>query len=208
MKFYILIALLTMSTLLTAQDSDEGRFSATLILGMNISQIDGDDAYGYGKIGLNTGVRGGIRLGKRAELATEILFSQKGSVALPKNSGSGRAYTIHLDYVEVPILIYYKDWDVEDMNGNVFQRFMFGAGFSYSRLLNINIKNNAGLDLDEFYKNDFMMMLDANIFITKNIGVGVRWSRSIPTIYNDEPAGARPDYVINRSIILRAIYRF
>lgn len=205
MKFYLLISLLAMTYLATAQSDDEGRFTATVVAGMNISQIDGDAVAGYNKIGLNAGVRGGVRLGRKVELATEILFSQKGSAT---GTGSFNPFTIHLDYVEVPVLIYYKDWDVEDANGNTFQRMMFGAGLSYSRLLNINVKNNGGLDLDNFARNDLMVMLDANVFITKNFGLNVRWARSVATIYNDNPDGERPDYVINRSIIIRALYKF
>lgn len=205
MKFYLLISLLAMTYLAAAQSDDEGRFTATVVAGMNISQIDGDAVAGYNKIGLNAGVRGGVRLGRKVELATEILFSQKGSAT---GTGSFNPFTIHLDYVEVPVLIYYKDWDVEDANGNTFQRMMFGAGLSYSRLLNINVKNNGGLDLDNFARNDLMVMLDANVFITKNFGLNVRWARSLATIYNDNPDGEQPDYVINRSIIIRALYKF
>jgi hypothetical protein len=205
MKLYLLIALLLVATCTIAQSDEEGRFTATVLVGMNISQIDGDAVAGYNKIGLNGGVRGGIRFGKKIELGTEILFSQKGSAT---GTSSFNPFTVHLDYVEVPVLIYYKDWDAEDANGNVFQRMMFGAGLSYSRLLNINIKNNGGLDLDGFARNDLMAVLDANVFITKNFGLNVRWSRSLPTIYNDNPEGERPDYVINRSIIIRALYKF
>ncbi|WMX14749.1 outer membrane beta-barrel protein [Aureispira sp. CCB-E] len=211
MKLSIIILLLLGSFVhnLSAQTKEEeGRFTASIVAGVNISQIDGDDAWGYRKVGFNGGARGGILFGERMELCTEILFSQKGSVATPNSSRSGNAYTVHMDYIEVPVLFYYKDWQATDAKNRNYMRVMIGGGFSYSQLLNLGIQNSSGLQNNSFSKSDFMFMLDANFFLHRNWGINVRWARSLASIYNDNPAGNRPDYVINRSIIIRLVFKF
>ncbi len=211
MKIYSLFILLLLVQQMNAQKDDKRRFTATLVAGVNISQIDGDAAWGYSKAGLNAGVRGGIIFSENVELCTEILFSQKGAANIPKNSQNFSNYTIHLDYIEVPVLIYYKDWEVTNANNEKYMRVMFGGGFSYSRLLNTQLTGTLSHPMgkiDAYTQNDFMFIIDANIFVTKNLGFNLRWARSITTIYNSQPEGARPDYSINRSIVLRALYRF
>lgn len=209
MKLSIIILFLLCGILstLSAQNEDEGRFTASIVAGVNFSQIDGDEDAAYSKVGFNGGARGGVRFGDRMELCTEILFSQKGSYI------KGIDKTYHLDYMEVPVLFYYKDWEAIDKKNRKYMRVMIGAGVSYSRLLNATIKQY-GTRLEEgqpgfasFLSNDLMFMLDANIFFTRNWGINLRWSRSILTIV-EHPIRPNISYAINRSIILRVLFRF
>ena len=115
---------------------------------------------------------------------------------------------------EVPVLFYYKDWEAVDKKQRKFMRVMFGAGFSYSRLVNSTIKQY-GEDIrvfqpgfeDPFLKNDFMFILDANFFFFKNWGLNLRWSRSILTIV-EKPLRQNINYAINLSIIIRVLFKF
>jgi len=209
MKLSMIILFLLCSVLstLSAQNDEEGIFTASILAGANFSQIDGDEDGGFSKVGINAGARGGVRFGDRMELCTEILFSQKGSYVKAIDK------TYHLDYIEVPVLFYYKDWKATDKNNRKYMRVMVGGGFSYSRLVNANIKQ-FGARLEEgqsgyinFLGNDLMFMLDANIFITRNWGINLRWSRSLLTIV-DQPIRQNISYAINRSIILRVLFRF
>lgn len=210
MKYSYLFFLLFLTNSLFAQGNkkdEEGRFTASIIAGINISQIDGDEDGSYSKVGFNGGARGGVRFGERMELCTEILFSQKGSYV----NQIDKMY--HLDYIEVPVLFYYKDWEAENKKGRKYMRIMIGAGMSYSRLVNTTVKQY-GVDLkdtpgweDPFLKDDLMVMIDANVFFTRNFGLNLRWSRSILTIVQN-PLRPNIQYAINRSIIIRGIYRF
>ncbi|WP_052596865.1 outer membrane beta-barrel protein [Aureispira sp. CCB-QB1] len=210
MKLSIIIILLLGSFVhnLSAQTKEEeGRFTASIVAGVNFSQIDGDEDAAYSKVGFNGGARGGVRFGDRMELCTEILFSQKGSYV----KGIDKMY--HLDYIEVPVLFYYKDWEALAKNNRKFMRIMVGGGFSYSRLVNATIRQY-GNKLEEgqpgyanFLANDLMFMLDANIFFTRNLGLNVRWSRSILTIV-EKPIRQNISYAINRSIIVRLLFKF
>lgn len=211
MKLSVIILFLLCSVLhtLSAQKSDneEGIFTASIVAGANFSQIDGDEDAAYSKVGFNGGARGGVRFGDRMELCTEILFSQKGSYIKSLDK------TYHLDYMEVPLLFYYKDWEAADKNNRKYMRVMIGGGFSYSRLLNSTIKQY-GTELEDgqsgyakFLSNDLMFMLDANIFFTRNWGINVRWARSLLTIV-ERPIRQNISYAINRSIIVRVLFRF
>jgi hypothetical protein len=209
MKLSVIILFLLCSTLhtLSAQNDEEGRFTATIIAGANISQIDGDEDGAYSKVGFNGGARGGVRFGDRMELCTEILFSQKGSYIRSIDK------TYHLNYMEVPLLFYYKDWEAMDKKNRKYMRVMIGGGFSYSRLLNYAVKQY-GTTLEDgqpgyakFLSNDLMFMLDANIFFTRNWGLNIRWARSLLTIV-EQPIRQNISYAINRSIVVRVLFRF
>lgn len=209
MKISVIILFLLCGTLsyLSAQDNEEGRFTASIVAGANFSQIDGDEDASYSKVGFNGGARGGVRFGNRMELCTEILFSQKGSYIKSIDK------TYHLDYMEVPVLFYYKDWEAMDKKNRKYMRVMVGGGLSYSRLLNATIRQ-FGTRVEEgqpgyakFLSNDLMFMLDANIFFTRNWGLNIRWARSILTIV-ERPIRQNISYAINRSIIVRVLFRF
>jgi hypothetical protein len=198
----------TIQGLTAQQDEKERRFTAAVVMGINISQIDGDEDGTYSKVGFNGGARGGVRFGKNMELCTEILFSQKGSYI----KSIDKLY--HLDYMEVPLIFYYKDWETMNKKQQKYMRVMIGAGFSYSRLLNSTI-NQYGEDIrvvqpgfqDPFLKNDFMFLFDLNFLFFKNIGLNLRWSRSLLTIV-EEPLRQNFSYAINRSIIIRVLVQF
>lgn len=209
MRFLLVfISLLLGTSLLSAQNDDDRRFTATIVAGAAFTQIDGDEDGSYSKVGFIGGVRGGIVFGPRMELATEILFSQKGSYIQRIDK------TYHLDYAEVPVMFYYKDWKATDANSDrEYMRIAIGAGVSYSRLLNSRVKQFDRVLSDEpgyvdpFLQNDFMIVIDGNVFITRNWGIGIRWARSLVTVAQ-EPLRQGVSYVINRSISLRALFRF
>lgn len=195
---------------------DEGRFTAAIVAGISLSQIDGDNDASYSKVGFNGGARGGVRFGDKMELCTEILFSQKGSAI----STTGEVF--HLDYIEVPVLFYYKDWAAMTPKNRKYMRVMIGAGLSYSRLVNSGVfRNNVWVDpsntpgwVDPFAKNDLMFMFDANFFFTRNWGLNIRWSRSILNIIGEGNSlrdvnnpTVDPLPAFTHAIAIRAIYR-
>lgn len=203
----VLLLLFAYTQSIQAQSDEEGRFTATIIAGACFSQIDGDEDGGFSKVGFNGGVRGGIRFGKAWELAVEILFAQKGSYVDFINK------TYHLDYAEVPVLFYYKDWKAKDRNSNrEYRRIMAGAGFAYGRLINANIRQYGNPvevghpGYADFLPNDFSIVLDANVFITRQWGVGIRWTRSLATILR-QPIRQGATFAINRTIVARVVFR-
>lgn len=214
MKRIIIISTLffCFTQLLIAQkEQEEGIFTAAIVAGISLSQIDGDDDASYSKVGMNIGARGGVKFGEKMELCTEILFSQKGATI----NHQGIIY--HLDYIEVPVLFYYKDWKDTDRKNREYMRVMVGLGFSYSRLVNsgtyknkiwVNADNTPGYE-DPFLKNDFMFMVDANFFFFRNWALNFRWSRSLANIAaNGLPNVRGANQAFSHNIVIRALYRF
>ncbi|MEZ5082305.1 MAG: outer membrane beta-barrel protein [Bacteroidales bacterium] len=114
------------------------RIQGAVIAGMNLSQVDGDEVYGYKKVGLNTGLGALLPIKKRFLLTMEILYNQKGAYERDQyirfdQDTSGKIieitgkYQLKLDYLEVPILFLYNDRDI----------ITAGAGFSYGRLVSV-----------------------------------------------------------------------
>lgn len=208
MKFILSVSILLVSLFasnLQAQDKGEGGlFTAAIVAGANLSQIDGDAAAGYNKIGVNAGGRGGIQFSKRFELSFEILYSQKG--AFQRAAGNIFSFNYSLDYIEIPVEANLHEWFVEDAKGNTFSRIVFGAGVSYNQLLFSRGKEN-GIDIpsfpDQYRRSNVMVTISPTIFFTKNWGLNFRWSRSLYSIRKK----GQPAQIIH-SLTFRGIYRF
>lgn len=189
----------------------EQRFRAGLIAGLTASQIDGDDSYGYNKLGLQAGVRTAALLGKRTEASVELLFAQRGArnELLPNNINPNN-FALTLNYVEVPLQFHYKDWFVDD-DEDGFYRVVVNGGFSYGRLINYRVSDD--LSFIEVVapfveKNDFNYLLGATVFANRHLGFTVRISRGIGFIYNpakyDTPPSAKKWY--SHALYFQAVY--
>jgi hypothetical protein len=210
MKNIITILLIScIATFMTAQgqENDGRRFTGTIVGGMNLSQIEGDAEQGFDKVGLNIGAKAGAILAERWELGFEILFSQQGSQS-EMVRGIPRLYYCNLNYIEVPILVTFKDWQVTDANNRSFHRFQASLGLSYNRLMGGRLERygiiefqGAGelVNLGNFRQNHIMLMGDVNFYITRNWGVNIRFSQA--------PMNIRTDQFFNpRMLVLRALF--
>ena len=190
----------------TAQKDNQRRFSASIVAGTNVSQIDGDNDAGFNQLGLNLGGRVNIFLAKRWDVSTEILFSQKGSQSV-FTRGQPRNMQCRLNYVEIPVQVNFKDWEISDIdNGGSYMRMVFGAGFSYARLLGGSlVLNGIEEDLARFKNSDISILFTGSAYINRNWAINAGWSRSIISTTN---ASAGWGGAVNRSIILRLFYTF
>jgi hypothetical protein len=120
-RFFIFLLLIFLPFINSAQNIKGG-----LIAGFNITQVDGDEEYGYHKVGLNVGALAIVPFGKKFSASLETIYNQKGSYQSPlfADSLSGE-YKLILNYLEVPVLFNYTDKDV----------IKFGVGFSWGRLV-------------------------------------------------------------------------
>lgn len=158
------------------------RFSGTAIIGANVSQIDGDNLFGWDKIGLNGGIRLGYGIADKTNLAIEFLYSQRGSA--PSISSGSDFQSIDLKYIEIPVLIEYNDWYLEEDD---YYKVGIEGGFSYGNLFSVNSSNNlVPNDLDGYKKNDLSYTIGARYSFTKNIAGVFRYSGTIGTIYKNE----------------------
>jgi hypothetical protein len=206
LRVIILFFTLVQSYLLIAQAPEKRTFSATIIAGLNASQIDGDNTAGYRKIGLNVGARAGVILSEKWESSFEILFSQQGAQS-QLIKGIPRAFKCQLNYISVPLLIHFKDWEIVNANNQLYQRFWFGAGISYNRLMGGYIDDLNGkifvadITANPFFKNHVTMIADVNFFFTRNWGVNLRYERA--------PMNIREQKYFNpHMIVFRGLFTF
>lgn len=207
----IILFLLLAASVLRAQEADDEEhgffvqhhtFYAGVVMGMNLSQVDGDNFAGYYKFGANFGLIGYAKLRKRLMLSYELLYSQRGSRAtsanLPLLSGIDSIlitkYGIKVNYAEIPVMI------------NIFDKYRshIGIGASYSRLVSssetLATVPAYPIDLSKypFIKNNMEFVTSAELHIWKGLFFNIRFQYSIiPMRINVPPNFSRSVQYIN-----------
>lgn len=104
--------------------------------GMSLSQVDGDECYGYDRFKGQLGVGALVPLTDWMDLGLEIMYNPKGAVrkdTLDQDSGHFNGlYDLKLNYAEVPLMLYLTDK----------QRYTIGIGAAYGRLVGFSEKIN------------------------------------------------------------------
>ena len=174
-------------------------FSAMLLGGFNLSQIDGDKLGGFNKIGFNTGARVSAKLTDRWSLSTEFLYSQQGASRVPTDDISSQYDKIRLNFVEVPLMINFSDWKI-----------LASAGVSYNRLINYEVINDVGSDITalEDYRTDIpAIVFGATYFFSEKLALNFRWSKYLSSL---RPPDDNPDTedvkFIGRNLGIRLYY--
>lgn len=102
-----------------------------VFLGGNLCQVDGDECYGYRKLGFHAGAGALVPITSWMDIGLEVLFNQKGAFkrdSITYNSTFPHSYNLKLNYAEIPLMIYITDKDAVSL----------GLGVSYGRLVGIN----------------------------------------------------------------------
>jgi hypothetical protein len=184
-----------------------------LIGGFNLSQVDGDEVYGFNKFGINAGFGGILPLGHRFSLSVEVLYNEKGSYRkYPPESDSLSHipyYSLKWNYLTTPIMVHFEDRNT----------WTFGVGFSYGRMISFK-----ELEHNKFQtwsrpdtityksKNEFAVIADIRFRIWKHLKLNVQYSYSLAKIrtrYFDPDPGrvdpwSRNQY--NNVITVRLLY--
>jgi hypothetical protein len=188
---------------------DPRTFYGGLLLGANLSQVDGDSYAGYHKAGLNVGGIMYAHLADKLAASIEILFSQKGSRGHKlQESGVGNLltkYIIDLNYADIPIQINYFDR----------RKSHFGAGFSYSHLITSKeiIETNPpdpGLQDRNypFRKSDINFIMGGNLHLVKGLFLNLRFQYSLIAIRKNIPPGYGRAEQFNNMWTVRLMYLF
>ncbi|MDD4847581.1 MAG: porin family protein [Bacteroidales bacterium] len=186
-------------TLISYYSLDAQVIKGGIIFGGNLSQVDGDRAYGFKQFGFNVGATAIVPFTEKWSLSIETLFSQEGAhqketnvtndYPLPINglddtsifySNITNYYNLRLNYVKIPVLVHYND-----------RRFSVGAGFQYGRLVSVKENNRIAsadpnvplppyYDLDKFSnKNDLNIIADIKFRIWSGLYINARYSYSL-----------------------------
>jgi hypothetical protein len=162
---------------------------AAIIAGFNLSQVDGDEIYGFHKPGFNAGLSAIVPVGSHFNFALETVFNQKGAYQGDQYRTTDTAgtvftgaYNLRLNYLEVPFLLFYNDKDV----------VMAGGGFSYGRVVGLKEEehgqrvSSTTLTSGTYNRDDFNLIADVRFRIYKKFQFNVRYAYSIAQIRTRE----------------------
>lgn len=195
---------------LIATESYGQNIKASVMAGMNLAQLDGDEVYGYSKPGLNLGVQAMAPIGKSFFLTLETNFNQKGAYQKAQDPSEDltKEYDVTLNYVEIPVLLHYNDKDV--LTG--------GIGFAYARLLSADEEEHSGnvepyTTIKEFNQSDWLGLFDLQFRVYKQFYANLRYSYSIfpvrkrafESVSSGGETWTRQQY--NNTLMLRVAYR-
>ncbi|MBU2465489.1 MAG: PorT family protein, partial [Bacteroidetes bacterium] len=114
---------------LAAASANAQIIKGEIIAGFNLSQLDGDEVYGYKKAGLQLGLGAMIPISEKWDISLETLYNEKGAnekaqYPMQADSTTG-AYRVKLNYLDVPLLLHFTDKEF----------ITVGTGFSWGRLI-------------------------------------------------------------------------
>lgn len=149
------------------------------IAGFNTTQVDGDEVFGFHKYGWNVGASAIIPLSKKWMVGLENIYNQKGSLQRVQFTDSIKngAYRLNLDYVEVPVLVFFEDKET----------MTFGTGLSWGRLINVKEYENGNRVetttlKGPYSRNDWNFLVDVRFRVYKRIKFNFRYAYSIARI--------------------------
>lgn len=152
------------------------RFDARVFGGLNMCQVDGDDAGHYNHPGLRVGVGTSFPLGTDDSpwrMAVELAYSQKGSYI---NSSDGK---IALQYVEIPLMLTYN------MAGN---RLRLAAGVAPAVLVGAQVTfggTDSPSQAARYKRMDWLpLTLAASYRFTDHLAIEARYQNSLLSIYD------------------------
>ncbi|MBK6546873.1 MAG: porin family protein [Saprospiraceae bacterium] len=152
------------------------RFGGGLKFAGTLSQIDGDDIFGFHKPGFELGLYGRARLSKTIDLEIDFSFNQRGSLSTKNDI---QQIKFNLNYIDIPVLLVIKDW----LNGEAekeYYRMHFFGGLSVGRL--ISSSSYSGVD-EDFNKNDLSWVVGTTYYYSRNWGITAKYSRSFTSLY-------------------------
>ena len=149
----------------------QSRFRAGLKAGIATSQVEGDTYGGFDKFGFAGGGTLNAKLNDMWKLQFEILYIQKGSKHVgDANKGDLSFYLMQLNYVEVPLLIQYKQKKIT---------FEAGPGFGYLISAREYTEYGEVINPIPFYNTEVNGSLGIHYEIYKNLGITWRFTNSI-----------------------------
>lgn len=190
-------------------ESQAQMFKGFGALGMNLTQVDGDEVYGYKKPGVHAGIGVMVSPYKNWDISLETNYTQKGAkqrVQYALDSLNG-AYKLHLDYLEVPLMLHYTDKNL----------ITVGTGIAWGRLIKANEwehgKKTATTALNGVYNtNDLNVLVDVKMRMSKNFSFNFRYAYSMTKIRSrefillDGSSNTRLQY--NNMLTFRLVYFF
>ncbi len=169
-QFYLIILLLTITSL----SGFAQRFEGGVLVGLNASQVDGDNYSGYHKPGIALGGFVQTNLSRTIYAGMELKFAQKGSRNIDSLATDGQIkYIMRLNYVDLPVYLGIRTGE----------RISLLVGVSPSYLISGTEYNDYGKlteqDQKAFSEFDLQGLLGFRFQFTKRLFVDLRGAYSV-----------------------------
>ena len=171
-------------------------FSAGVVVGLNLSQIDGDHHRGYNKNGIQGGLRATAKLSDGIDLSFELLYNKVGAKpnqrsSTGRNGMGGKDVWFDLDYMEVPFLIQFKTRE----NDSGHRTIHVHTGVSFARQMGAKVTEQISTSeedinftsfKEEFNKNELRWLVGSTFYFSKKFGITIRHSFSLSNLYTSK----------------------
>jgi hypothetical protein len=167
--------------------------------GINLSQVDGDEVYGFNRVGFNGGPSIIIPFGKEKKwsVTLELLYSQLGSRQKSEYAATDTiirkdslkfydGYRLSLNYVQIPVIVHFTDKRI----------LAAGLGFLYGQLVGVSeyedyndprgfVRTNTTLT-GPYTLSDFQVLADIRVRLVQKLWINARYSYSMFSIRHRE----------------------
>lgn len=208
-NFYIYFPIVLIILILPSEKVNSQIIKGEVMAGLNMTQVDGDEVFGFKKPGLNLGAGAMIPFAKGFDLSLETNFSQKGSrqKAQYLSDSLNGAYKLYLNYVEIPVLVHFTDKDLVSV----------GTGFSWGRLVGAHEfehdrQTSTTAQNGVYSPNDFCVLVDLRLKVYQALKFNFRYSYSMSRIRTREFSDAAGNIwsrgQFNNVLTFRMLYIF
>ncbi|MEI6883750.1 MAG: porin family protein [Bacteroidota bacterium] len=172
MKKHFLLPILFLLLLLIVKPASAQRILGGLSIGANFCQVDGDEFYGFRKVGLNFGPMVVLPFGKKKNwsMSMELLYSQKGSYH--KGSTDSTSYRLNLDYIDIPVMVHFTD-----------KKFISaGVGICYGQLIGKSestLPDSIVTTTNNFLPYDLSVLGEVSLRVWNRFWLNVRYQYSM-----------------------------
>jgi hypothetical protein len=163
------------------QKSYSQAFQGAVAIGSNLTQVDGDEVFGFKKFGLNASAIAIVPFKDKWSVSLEACFNQKGAYQkYPREMLPDKElpyYKLTLNYAEIPLMLHFTD-----------KGFLtFGLGFSYGRLVGVKeiewgIQTPLTLFSGDYIRDDYNVIFDVRAPIYKRLYFNFRYAYSLAKI--------------------------
>lgn len=192
MKNKILPVLIASLLIVLANETANAqRIKGALIAGVNATQVDGDEVFGYHKFGLNVGAAAIVPIKGNWAISLENIYSEKGAHQRPRFIDSlDGSYDLKINYLDVPVLVQYTDKDI----------VTFGLGASWGGMVKIWEQRNGieqtstTLTSGIYKRSDINLLVDVRFRLVDRLHFDVRYAYSIRPIATREVVDSKTGY--------------
>jgi len=158
-----------------ALNNQAQNFGGGIILGINTSQVGGDDLGGFNKAGLLIGIFANKNISEYLSFKMEMTYTQKGSNNPKMNDYSHPNYLrqdISLSYVEIPLVLQYHQSNKLNIEMGILTGYLMDGYYN-------DISGEMSNVTNPFVNYDIGVLIGMDYKYSNNLSLNTRLSNSI-----------------------------